>query len=904
MARTTPMRRQYLQIKSQYPEAILFFRLGDFYETFDEDARIVAQVCDITLTSRPVAKGQRVPLAGVPYHAADSYIAKLIEAGYKVAIAEQVGPEADQLRRAAMAGRSQKPVAGARVAAKGGSLVPRQVIRVVTPGTVVEPTLLEEKTNNYLVALASDGDRAGLAYIDITTGEFATTQFGEGEFWSEVEQELARLQPAEIIVVQEEGEGGGRKGEQRGSLPHLSPSFHLTPFDPWRFELGNARRALLEHFQVATLDGFGCEGKPLAVCAAGAIIQYLAQTQPATLSHLRNLATYSVGEFMVLDTVTRRNLELSQTIRTGRMRGSLLWVLDDTVTAMGGRLLRRWINQPLLDLERLRRRQEAVSAFVEDTSTRLDMCQLLKGLGDLERLTGRVVQSIARPRDLVGIGRTLETIPALREVLANTSAPKGPIAELTSRLDPCAEIALLLSEAIADDPPATLASGGVIRPGFSAELDGVLAAARDAKQWVAQLEQEERKRTGIQSLKVGYNKVFGYYLEVSKANLGRVPPEYLCKQTLVGAERYFIPELKEQESLILNAEERQLEIESRIFHTICAQVAAASERLLRTAGALAELDVYAALAEIALRNNYVRPELTTGDEIDIVAGRHPVVELTPREEPSAAVGGFVPNDVRLSIDEAQIIVLTGPNMSGKSTWLRQAALIVLMAQIGSFVPADRATIGLVDRIFTRIGAQDEIAAGRSTFMVEMVETANILNHATPRSLLIIDEVGRGTSTYDGISIAWAVVEYIHNNPRVRAKTLFATHYHELTELAELLPRVRNYNVAVAEEGDGVVFLYKVVPGGADRSYGIHVAQLAGLPRPVIHRAEEILEKLEAESRSPISPKRIAEARQLPLFATTDPALEELKKLNVESLTPLEAITKLYELQRQLEQRLR
>jgi len=573
-------------------------------------------------------------------------------------------------------------------------------------------------------------------------------------------------------------------------------------------------------------------------------------------------------------------------------------VLDDTVTAMGGRLLRRWINQPLLDLERLRQRQEAVSRFVEDTPTRLGVRQWLKGLGDLERLTGRVVQSIARPRDLVGIGRALSAIPKLGEALAGMSAQEGPIAELRARLDPCAEIAELLSQAIVDDPPATLASGGVIRPGFSAELDGVLAAAREAKQWVAQLEQQERRRTGIQSLKVGYNKVFGYYLEVSKANLNRVPSEYIRKQTLVGAERYFTPELKEKESLILNAEERQLEIESRIFHQVCAQVAAAAGRLLCTAGALAELDVYAALAEVALRNNYVRPELIEENEIEIIAGRHPVVELTQREEP------FVPNDVRLSNDEGQIIVLTGPNMSGKSTLLRQVALIVLLAQIGSFVPADRATIGLVDRIFTRIGAQDEIAAGRSTFMVEMVETANILNHATPRSLLVIDEVGRGTSTYDGISIAWAVVEYIHNNPRVRAKTLFATHYHELTELSELLPRVRNYNVAVAEEGDRVVFLYKVVPGGADRSYGIHVAQLAGLPRPVIHRAEEILEKLEAEARSPISPKRIAEAHQLLLFTITDPVLEELKKLDVESLTPLEAITKLYELQRQLEQRSR
>jgi DNA mismatch repair protein MutS len=898
MAHLTPMRQQYLQIKSQYPEAILFFRLGDFYETFDEDAKIVAQVCDITLTSRPVAKGQRVPLAGVPYHAADSYIAQLIAEGYKVAIAEQVGPEAGPLRRAGMAGRAQGPVAGAMVAAQQGGLVPRQVVRVVTPGTVTEPSLLEAKQNNYLTALVSEDERVGLAYIDITTGEFAATQFDEREPWRAVEQELTRLRPAEVIVPRQEKGQDDRK--QEDPSPFLSSLSHLTSFDPWRFELGNARRALLEHFQVATLDGFGCEGKPLAVRAAGAIIQYLAQTQPAALAHLRNLSTYSVGEFMVLDTVTRRNLELSQTIRTGRPQGSLLWVLDSTTTAMGGRLLRRWINQPLLNLEQLRQRQDAVSALVEDTPSRLDVRQLLKGLGDLERLTGRTVQAIARPRDLVGIGRTLDAIPELVEILAGMNAQEGPIGELSSRIDPCDDIARLLSEALTDDPPATLSSGGVIRPGFSAELDGVLSAAREAKQWVAQLEHRERRRTGIQSLKVGYNKVFGYYLEVSKANLDRVPPEYVRKQTLVAAERYFIPELKEKESLILNAEERQLEIEARIFHTVCAQVAAAARRLLRTAGTVAELDVYAALAEVALRNNYVRPQLTAGDEIEIIAGRHPVVELAQRGAQFLPTGQFVPNDVRLSNDEAQVTILTGPNMSGKSTTLRQVALIVLMAQIGSFVPADQATIGLVDRIFTRIGAQDEIAAGRSTFMVEMVEMANILNHATPRSLLVIDEVGRGTSTYDGISIAWAVVEYIHNNPRVRAKTLFATHYHELTELAQLLPRVRNYNVAVAEEGDSIVFLYKLVPGGADRSYGIHVAQLAGLPRPVIHRAEEILEKLEAEARSPISPKRIAETRQLLLFATSDPLREELKKLDVESLTPLEAITKLYELQKQLE----
>ncbi|HIC92858.1 MAG TPA: DNA mismatch repair protein MutS, partial [Anaerolineae bacterium] len=562
-----------------------------------------------------------------------------------------------------------------------------------------------------------------------------------------------------------------------------------------------------------------------------------------------------------------------------------------TVTAMGGRLLRRWINQPLLDVDKLERRLDAVEALYRDTAARTEVVALLKGLPDLERLTGRVVQGIASPRDLVGIRKSLEAVPKIEAALAGL---QGALGDLLEALNPCEEVVALISQAIADDPPATLNVGGVIRPGFSAELDGVVAAARDAKRWVANLERRERERTGIKSLKVGYNKVFGYYIEVTKANLDLVPKEYIRKQTLVNAERFITPELKEYEALILNAQERILDIEARIFREVCDRVAAASGRLLATARALARLDVYAALAEVAIRNRYVRPTLDDGDEIEILAGRHPVVEIVRREEP------FVPNDVHLSNEDDQIIILTGPNLSGKSTFIRQVALIVLMAQIGSFVPAERARIGLVDRIFTRIGAQDEIWAGQSTFLVEMAETANMLRNATSRSLLIFDEIGRGTSTYDGISIAWAVVEYIHNHPKLRAKTLFATHYHELTELAEVLPRVRNYNVAVAEEGDRVVFLHKIVPGSADKSYGIHVAQLAGLPRTVIHRAEEILEELEKGSyRAPVRPRRVAEVRQLPLFPEASPIIEELKKLDLESMTPLEALNKLYELQRKV-----
>jgi len=851
------MRKQYLEIKKRYPDAIVFFRLGDFYETFDEDAKLVSQICDIVLTSRPVSKGKRVPMAGVPHHAADGYIAKLIGVGHKVAIVEQVSDEPQQ------------------------GLMLRDVVRVVTPGTVVEPTLLEEKRNNYLAALVFEagpdmpgrgGEAAGIAYVDITTGEFATTQLDGDEVRKEVEEELSRLQPAECLV--EEGEGF------RPSLEGV----HFTPYEPWRFEVEGAREALLAQFGASSLEGYGCQGLPLAISAAGAIVQYLEKTQKAALEQLDGLRTYSTEAFMTLDSATRRNLELTQTIRTRSVQGSLLGVLDQTVTSMGGRLLRRWLSQPLLEIERLNRRLDTVEALHSRGALRAELLSPLKGVRDLERLTGRVVQGIAGPRDLLAVRMSLEVVPQIKETLAQFSLPSHhPLLELA--LDPCSEVGELIAKAIAEDAPARLGAPGVIAPGFSKELDNLLAAAKEAKEWVAGLERRERERTGVKSLKVGYNKVFGYYIEVTKANLDKVPEEYLRKQTLAGAERFITPELKEYETLILNAQERSAELEAQVFRQVCQEVALYASRLLSSARALARLDVSAALAEVAARNNYVRPLLTEENEIDIVAGRHPVVELTQREEP------FVPNDAHLTSEE-QIIVLTGPNMAGKSTYLRQVALIALMAQMGSFVPADEARIGLVDRIFTRIGAQDEISAGQSTFMVEMLETANILHHATNRSLLILDEIGRGTSTYDGISIAWAVVEYIHNHPRLRAKTLYATHYHELTELAQFLPRVRNYNVAVAEEGDQVIFLRRVVPGGMDKSYGIHVAQLAGLPRAVIHRAQEILEELEeGVARSPM---RAPKAKQLPLLSLEHPLLEELKDLDVDSLSPIEALNRLYE----------
>jgi DNA mismatch repair protein MutS len=905
MPKVTPVRRQYLQIKAQHPDAVVFFRLGDFYETFDEDAEIAARELDLVLTSRPVAKGQRVPMAGVPHHAIEGYIARLIEKGYRVAIAEQVGE------------------------VTGRGLVAREVTRVVTPGTVVEPTLLDEKRPSYLAAVVFDDERAGLAYADITTGEFATSQVDA----SEVEQELARLQPRECLISAPPDARDGGSGQDGADVDRASggpisgslPGVHFTALPAYRFELGAARQTLLDHFGVATLDGFGCAGKPLAIRAAGAIVHYLQETQKGALAQIVGLSTYSTARFMMLDANTRRNLELTETIRERKTRGSLLGVLDRTLTPMGGRLLRMRLAQPLLDRAALEARLDQVQAFYEGTILRGRVREILKAVLDLERLSNRVLSGIASPRDLVGIRKSLEAVPGLVEVIGETSTADGrggqgdgetrgrelgagsrkqgagtpaeagrPIAScvlrLASSLDPCDDVASLIALAIVDDPPASVSACGVIRPGFATELDSIATAARDARVWIANLEKEERKRTGIRNLKVGYNKVFGYYIEVTNANLDSVPDAYIRKQTLVNAERFITPELKEYETLILNAEERQAEVEARLFKGICEQVGARARALLKTARALAELDVAAALAEVAMSNRYVRPEWTDEGVLEIVAGRHPVVEQALQHEP------FTPNDVRFNGDE-RILIITGPNMAGKSVYLRQNALIVLMAQIGCFVPADRAHIGVVDRIFTRIGAQDEVAAGQSTFMVEMVETANILNHATPRSLLILDEIGRGTSTYDGLSIAWAVVEYLHNHPERRARTLFATHYHELTEMAERLPAVRNYNLPVVEEGDQVVFLHKVAPGGADRSYGIHVAQLAGVPRPVIHRAEELLAQLESGEFRPGTPE--PESFQPVLFADEPPVVKDLRELDVSTMTPLDAINKLYELQRQV-----
>ena len=849
---TTPVRRQYLDIKKQYPDAIVFFRLGDFYETFDEDAHTISKELDIVLTSRNVAKGTRVPMAGIPHHAAENYLGRLINKGYHVAICEQVGDE---------------PIDG---------LMPRNVVRVVTPGTVVEPGLLPGDANNYLACVVVDDKRAGVAYVDITTGEFAATELSSAtvDIQELLRAELARLSPVEILCPDTHTFSNGLPG-------------HLTPWPSWRFEGSRCEQALLTQFKAASLDGFGVRGLPLAMRAAGTIVQYLDETQPAALNLLTGLSAYHLTEFMTLDAPTRRNLELTETIRGQRVEGSLLGVLDRTVTPMGKRLMRQWVSKPLLNVDQIIGRQQGVEYFFDDGLSRAEMRAAFKPVADLERLTNRVVGGTAQPRDLLALRETLRLLPGLRSLFPTA---ESALDSILKDFHLCARELDLLENALADEPPATLGTTGVIRQGFAQELDGILESSRHAREWIKDLEPQERKRTGISTLKVGYNKVFGYYIEVTKANAEMVPEEYIRKQTLVRAERYITPELKEYESLVLNAEEQIKEIERRLFHEICARLAAVGHRLLATARAIARLDVLATLAEVAALNGYVRPEVLSEDVLDIREARHPVVE-------QLMVSGkrIVPNDIVYEEGE-RLRIVTGPNMSGKSTLLRQAALIALMAQMGSFVPATSARIGLVDRIFTRIGAQDEIHAGQSTFMVEMVETANILNHATQRSLLILDEIGRGTSTYDGVSIAWAIVEYLHNHPKLRSKTLFATHYHELTQLAELLPGVRNYNVAVSEADGEVVFLYKIVPGGADRSYGIHVAQLAGLPRPVIQRADEILRQLEATSGKTVEIDPNV-PQQLNLFPETNPLLDELEGLDLSTLSPIEALNRLYEWQK-------
>ena len=849
----TPIRQQYLDIKKNYPDAIVFFRLGDFYETFDEDAEITSRELDIVLTGRNVAKGQKVPMAGIPYHAADNYISRLIEKGYHVAICEQIG---------------EQPQKG---------IFPREVIRLVTPGTIIEPGLIKNEKNNYLVSLFIQENTAGLAFLDISTGEIGVSHFSDNEFHNRLNAEISRLHPSEILLPE--------------SI-HLffNEQYHVTSLQDWKFELGRSEQLLKTQFHVASLDGFGLKNKPAAVAALGAILGYVKESDPQALALFTDLNFYAIEDHMVLDEATRRNLELTETILKVSEAGSLLGVMDKTRTPMGKRMIRRWVNQPLIHAGEITERLDAVEYLLENGLERLELQKQLKSVADIERIINRVVAQHAVPRDLVALRETLEILPVILKKVSG----RIPLLDRESGvMDDCSSEFVLLRESIAEDPPATLAHTGIIRSGYSSELDEIIQSTKNSRDYIANLEKVEKERTGIKTLKVGFNKVFGYYIEISNSYADQAPEEYIRKQTLVNAERFITPKLKEYETIVLNAEENIHAIENRVFKEICAELKKSSKKLLAASRFLGTLDVLASFAQAASENNYVRPKLSEDKHLFIKNGRHPVVEKT-RVDIS-----FVPNDTVFANGD-NIQVITGPNMSGKSTYLRQVALIVLLAQIGSFVPADAAEIGIVDRIFTRIGAQDEIHAGQSTFMVEMIETANILHNATDKSLLILDEIGRGTSTYDGLSIAWAVLEYIHNHPRLKSRTLFATHYHELTQLPDVLPNIKNYNVAVSEVDNQVIFLHKIVPGGADRSYGIHVAQLAGIPGPVITRANEILTQLEGQSRQLELKDEAAHPTQMALFAQDSPVLKDIKKLDPNSLSPIEALNKIYQWKKDLD----
>ena len=878
---STPLMRQYAAIKKEHPSALLFFRLGDFYELFFDDAKVAARELQITLTSRNKEKGVAVPMCGVPYHAAESYISKLIRKGFKVAICEQM----------------EDP----RLAKK---LVRREVTRVVTPGTAADTSLSSEE-NNFLAALAHLGDRVGFAALDLSTGEFRATEFHGEDAARRIQDELQQLRPKELLFGSSLPlfETGTNPAAQRAApQPRAAgATWAETPLDDWIFSPDHAIPLLENHFGVLSLEGFGLAGKPAAASAAGAILYYVRSTQRGTLDHVDRIGFYERQNCLVLDAVTVRNLELIEPLFAGTDAGVTLFrSIDSTVTPMGKRLLRSWMLRPSIDGAEIQARLDAVETQAKDVLAREELRRSLDGVLDLERLLSRVTLETANPRDLLALAASLRKIPAVRATLARLSTER--LRTLHASSDELGDLRERIEKTIVSEPPIWLNDGGVIQNGINEELDELRDLSRNSKQHLAQIEQRERQRTGISSLKVKFNSIFGYYLEVSKSNLHHVPADYERKQTLVNAERFTTPELKEYESKILDAQEKIVEIERRLFAELRVAIAGQAKRIRQTALALAEVDVLAALAHIAALRNYCRPQFdNSGGEIEILAGRHPVIE---QQELSGVGDRFVPNDLFLNSTTHTILVLTGPNMGGKSTYLRQTALIVILAQIGSFVPARSARLSVIDRVFTRIGASDNLARGRSTFMVEMTETAAILHTATPRSLVLLDEIGRGTATYDGLAIAWAAIEYLH--ARTRAKTLFATHYFELTELAERLSGVKNYHVSVKETGGGIVFLRKVEPGAADRSYGIEVAKLAGLPNEVIERAREVLAEHEsAELRLTdhlaSDDLRPAPAAQLTIFtAISQPVLERLREVDLNHLTPLEALNLLAELKKQVE----
>ncbi|MEF8864398.1 MAG: DNA mismatch repair protein MutS [Salinibacter sp.] len=892
----TPLMRQYYKIKERHPKAILLFRMGDFYESFDDDAKTVSRLLGITLTERNNGDADDVPMAGFPHHALDSHLPKLIRSGLRVAICEQVEDADDS----------------------SGKVVDRDVVEVVTPGVSFHDQLLSPKQSNFLAALhfgtGRDKDRIGFAFIDATTGEFSVTEAG----LDQLQDLIQTVAPSEVIV--------DKRKEERLQQRLREVPFTVTEQEDWVFKYDFAYQTLLEHFGTHSLKGFGVDDLDLGVVASGAALHYLGETQKGTLPHVRKIKRYSKDEHIALDPETKRNLELVQSIQDDGHEGTLVSILDETETPMGGRRLRAWLVRPLRDVGRIRHRLDAVDAFVDARSLREEVREELNQMGDLERLAGKVATGRAAPGDLIAIKHTLRRLPNVLGLLGD--ADSDALGAIEDDLRPCPDMVDQIQNALVDDPPAKISEGGLIRDGYSEELDELRTIAQEGKDWVANLEKEESERTDIPSLKVGFNKVFGYYIEVTNTHADKVPEDYIRKQTLVDSERYVTPELKEMEEKILTAEEKIETLEQELFNELRDQIAQQTGLLQENAELLAHLDCFAGLAEVAEQHDYTRPSVDDGLTIDIEEGRHPVVEQTlPPGDP------FIPNDMSLDPDDEQVLIITGPNMAGKSVALRQVGLIVLLAQVGSFVPAEAAQIGVVDRIFTRVGASDNLAAGESTFLVEMNEAANILNNATARSLILFDEVGRGTSTFDGLSIAWAIVEYLHERPEVAARTLFATHYHELNAMADRLERVHNYRIQVSEHEGEIVFLRKLIPGGADHSYGIEVAKMAGLPDGVIARAREVLQNLESQhlevggdgemsdgadpsqqrsgdgmrakkgDAEAVPDLEDSQANQMHLFGQPDPAAEEIKEMLGEidpnRITPVEALMKLAEMKEKL-----
>ena len=877
----TPMMKQYMQTKEEYKDCILFYRLGDFYEMFFDDALTASKELEITLTGKNCGLEERAPMCGIPYHAVDSYLNRLVSKGYKVAICEQV----------------EDPKT-----AKG--IVKREVIRVVTPGTNLDTQGLDETKNNYIMCIVYMADRYGLSVADVTTGEYLVTEL---DSQTKLMDELYKFMPSEIVCNEAFYMSGLDLDDLKNRL-HMA----IYSLEAWYYDDALCRETLQEHFKVASLEGIGLSDCECGMIASGALLKYLEETQKNSLSHMSRLTRYATGNYMVLDSATRRNLELVETLREKQKRGSLLWVLDKTKTAMGARTLRKYVEQPLIDKESIVKRLDAVAELKDNAICREEIREYLNPVYDLERLVGKITYQSANPRDLIAFQSSLSMLPSVKCILKDMESDL--LKEIYEELDPLEELCDLVGRAIQEEPPLAMKEGGIIKDGYNEEVDRLRKAKSEGKNWLADLETKEREKTGIKNLRIRYNKVFGYYLEVTNSFKDLVPDYYTRKQTLANAERYIIPELKELEDTILGAEDKLCALEYELYCEVRNTIAAELTRIQRTAKAVAKLDVIASLALVAERNNYVRPKINEKGVIDIRDGRHPVVEkMIPNDM-------FIANDTYLDDKKQRISIITGPNMAGKSTYMRQAALIVLMAQLGSFVPASSANIGLVDRIFTRVGASDDLASGQSTFMVEMNEVANILRNATSKSLLILDEIGRGTSTFDGLSIAWAVVEYISNSKLLGAKTLFATHYHELTELEGKISNVNNYCIAVKEKGDDIVFLRKIVKGGADKSYGIQVAKLAGVPDPVINRAKEIVEELvtaditgkvkdiavQGSETKKKTQKKLDEVdlTQFSLFDTVkdDDVLNELKELDISHMTPMDAMNKLYQLQNKLRNR--